>query len=187
MIEGTSCRYTGTSLTTAFPCQQPSTGHHSWRKQVMAALREVPRVGRQLLSSVCHRRPCAPSLQRRASTEATPPVIPDIETDSGLSSPIVTREGIQIVDPRKRASRRTHELPHERYGLVQCCSPSSSALPDRKCSHQSKIPLPCSQILSWSTASSTTASIFGPYRPRLQPWSLQPPSTEADIPVHHRL
>ncbi|KAI3324981.1 ribosomal protein L5 [Xylariaceae sp. AK1471] len=82
----------------------------------MAALREVPRVGRQLLSSVSHLRPCAPGLQRCASTEATtPPVVPDIEVDSGLAAPIVTREGIQIVDPRKRASRRTHELPHERY------------------------------------------------------------------------
>ncbi len=80
----------------------------------MATLREAPRAGRQLLSSVSHLRPCAPGIYRYASTETTPPVVPDIELDSGLAAPIVTREGITIVDPRKRASRRNHELPHER-------------------------------------------------------------------------
>ncbi|KAI8630133.1 ribosomal protein L5 [Xylariaceae sp. FL1651] len=81
----------------------------------MAALREVPRVGKHLLSHVSYIKPCVPSAQRCASTEATTPVVPDIELDSGLATPIVTRDGIQIVDPRKRASRRNHELPHERY------------------------------------------------------------------------
>lgn len=81
----------------------------------MATLREAPRAGRQLLSSVSHLRLCAPGIYRYASTETTPPVVPDIELDSGLATPIVTREGITIVDPRKRASRRNHELPHERY------------------------------------------------------------------------
>ncbi|RYC56496.1 hypothetical protein CHU98_g9712 [Xylaria longipes] len=81
----------------------------------MASLREVPRAGKQLLNSVSHLRPCVPGIHRYASTEATPPVVPDVELDSGLAAPIVTREGINIVDPRKRASRRNHELPHERY------------------------------------------------------------------------
>lgn len=81
----------------------------------MATLREVPRVGRQLLKPVSHRGPCTTTIRRYASTEATPPVIPDIEPDSGLATPIVTREGISILDPRKRASRRKMELPHERY------------------------------------------------------------------------
>ncbi|KAI1432639.1 ribosomal protein L5 [Xylaria sp. CBS 124048] len=84
----------------------------------MAALREVPRVGRQLLSSVSRRpsRVGVAGIQRCASTEAAPPVIiPDIELDSGLAAPIVSREGIKLLDPRKRASRRNFELPHERY------------------------------------------------------------------------
>ncbi|KAI1284470.1 ribosomal protein L5 [Xylaria sp. FL0933] len=81
----------------------------------MAALREAPRVGRQLLNSVSHVRTCAPGIYRCASTENTPPVVPDIELDSGLATPIVTRDSIQIIDPRKRASRRNYELPHERY------------------------------------------------------------------------
>ncbi|TGJ75302.1 hypothetical protein E0Z10_g11024 [Xylaria hypoxylon] len=81
----------------------------------MTTLREAPRVGRQLLSSVSHLRPRAPGLDRYASTESTPPVVPDVELDSGLATPIVTRESINILDPRKRASSRTHELPHERY------------------------------------------------------------------------
>ncbi|KAI0490631.1 ribosomal protein L5 [Xylaria cf. heliscus] len=88
----------------------------------MATLREVPRAGRQLLNSASasYLRPCAPGIHRFASTEAAPPVVPsvelgDVELDSGLAGPIVTREGIQILDPRKRASRRAHELPHERY------------------------------------------------------------------------
>ncbi|KAI0810627.1 ribosomal protein L5, partial [Xylaria sp. FL0064] len=81
----------------------------------MAMLREAPRVGRQLLRSVSHVRPCAPGFYRCASTENTPPVVHDIELDSGLATPIVTREGTQIIDPRKRASRRNYELPHERY------------------------------------------------------------------------
>ncbi|KAI1823179.1 ribosomal protein L5 [Xylaria intraflava] len=81
----------------------------------MAALREVPRVGRQLLSSVPHRPSSLPGIQRCASTRATPPVVPDIELDSSLMVPIVSREDISVVDPRKRASRRSHELPHGRY------------------------------------------------------------------------
>ncbi|KAI1175453.1 ribosomal protein L5 [Nemania sp. FL0916] len=81
----------------------------------MATLREVPRVGRRLLNSASHPRPCTPGVLRYASTEATPPVVQDIEQDSGLSGPIVSREGTKIVDPRKRASRRKLELPHERY------------------------------------------------------------------------
>ncbi|KAI0407447.1 ribosomal protein L5 [Xylaria palmicola] len=81
----------------------------------MATLREVPRAGRQLLSSASHLRPCAPGLHRHASTESAPPVVPDIELESGLATPIVTRDAVKIVDPRKRAIRRTHELPHERY------------------------------------------------------------------------
>ncbi|KAI0540047.1 ribosomal L5P family protein [Xylaria digitata] len=81
----------------------------------MATIREAQLVGRQLLSSVSHLRPCAPGIHRYASTESTPPVVPDIELDSGLATPIVTRESISILDPRKRASKRNHELPHERY------------------------------------------------------------------------
>ncbi|KAF2966828.1 hypothetical protein GQX73_g6743 [Xylaria multiplex] len=81
----------------------------------MATIREAQLVGRQLLSSVSHLRPCAPGIHRYASTETTPPIVPDIELDSGLATPIVTRESISILDPRKRASRRNHELPHERY------------------------------------------------------------------------
>ncbi|KAI0157545.1 ribosomal protein L5 [Xylariaceae sp. FL1272] len=82
----------------------------------MAALREVPRVGRRLLGSVAQLGPAAPALRRCASTEAAAAApVPDIETDSSLSAPIVTRDIAQITDPRKRASRRNHELPHERY------------------------------------------------------------------------
>ncbi|KAI1407269.1 54S ribosomal protein L7 [Hypoxylon sp. FL1857] len=83
----------------------------------MAALRDVPRAGRQLLSATSRWKPCSTHLQRSASTEATAsaPVISDIEQDSGLASPVVTREDVKITDPRKRASRRNHELPHERY------------------------------------------------------------------------
>ncbi|GAP89101.2 putative 54S ribosomal protein l7 [Rosellinia necatrix] len=54
-------------------------------------------------------------MHRYASTGVTPPIVPDIELDSGLATPIVTRDSLKIVDPRKRASRRSHELPHERY------------------------------------------------------------------------
>ncbi|KAI0398066.1 ribosomal protein L5 [Xylariaceae sp. FL0594] len=81
----------------------------------MSALREVPRAGKQLLSSVSPLRLYAPSVQRCASTEATTPPVPDIEVDSGLAAPIISRDQVKIVDPRKRASRRNHELPHERY------------------------------------------------------------------------
>ncbi|KAI2470330.1 54S ribosomal protein L7 [Annulohypoxylon bovei var. microspora] len=83
----------------------------------MAALREMPRASHQLLGTISRWKPCATKFQRCASTEAaTPaPVIPDIEHDSGLASPIVERESISITDPRKRASRRNFELPHERY------------------------------------------------------------------------
>ncbi|KAI0201099.1 ribosomal protein L5 [Astrocystis sublimbata] len=85
----------------------------------MATIREVPRAGRQLLSSVSHLRPYTPGLRRYASTEAStvgsPAVSPDVELESGLAAPIVTRDGLKIVDPRKRASSRSHELPHERY------------------------------------------------------------------------
>ncbi|KAI1636391.1 ribosomal protein L5 [Biscogniauxia mediterranea] len=92
----------------------------------MAALRDMPRAGRQLLSTLPYLRPCAPSLLRYASTDSggTPPTpapaasaldIPDIELDSGFATPIVSREDISITDPRKRASRRKFELPHERY------------------------------------------------------------------------
>lgn len=83
----------------------------------MTALREMSRAGRQFLGGISHWKHCPASFQRRASTEATTtsaPVIPDIEEDSGLRSPIVTKEDIKITDPRKRASRRNHELPHER-------------------------------------------------------------------------
>ncbi|KAI2643522.1 ribosomal protein L5 [Xylaria nigripes] len=82
---------------------------------IMAALREVPRAGRQLLSSMSHRPSYVPSIRRCSSTEAALPDLPDIEVDSGLAGPIVTRGDVPILDPRKRASRRTHELPHERY------------------------------------------------------------------------
>ncbi|KAH8157991.1 hypothetical protein CIB48_g10254 [Xylaria polymorpha] len=70
----------------------------------MATLREVPRAGRQLLNSVSYLRPCAPGIRRYASAEVTPPVVPDVELDSSLATPIVVREGIRVVDPRKRAS-----------------------------------------------------------------------------------
>ncbi|KAL7625659.1 54S ribosomal protein L7, mitochondrial [Parahypoxylon ruwenzoriense] len=87
----------------------------------MAALREMPRAGRQLLGVVPRWKPCPASFQRCASTEAVAsapqpiPVIPDIEQDSGLTAPIITREDVNITAPRKRASRRNYELPHERY------------------------------------------------------------------------
>ncbi|KAI1214868.1 54S ribosomal protein L7 [Annulohypoxylon truncatum] len=83
----------------------------------MAALREMPRAGRQLLGTISWWKPCATNFQRCASTEAAAPTpeIPDIEQDSGLATPIVTREGVKLTDPRKRASRRNYELPHERY------------------------------------------------------------------------
>ncbi|KAI1391228.1 54S ribosomal protein L7 [Hypoxylon trugodes] len=83
----------------------------------MAALREMPRVGRQLLSTASHLKSSPVSLQRCASTEATAsaPNIPDIEQDSGLAVPIVKRGDIKVTDPRRRASRRNYELPHERY------------------------------------------------------------------------
>ncbi|EMR61678.1 putative 54s ribosomal protein l7 protein [Eutypa lata UCREL1] len=80
----------------------------------MAALREFPRARRQLFNAASHWKPCASNLRRCASTEAAAPV-PDIETESGLATPIVTREDVPLVDPRKRASRRNYELPHERY------------------------------------------------------------------------
>ena len=90
----------------------------------MAALRDLPRAGRQLLGAAAakspHWNPCTTSLRRCASSQAAAaaappqPPIPDIETDSGLAVPIVTRDDVRLVDPRKRASRRNHELPHER-------------------------------------------------------------------------
>ncbi|RYP59442.1 hypothetical protein DL769_008530 [Monosporascus sp. CRB-8-3] len=80
----------------------------------MASLREVPRAGRQLFNTASHWRPCPSGFRRCASTEAAP-AVPDIETESGLTGPIVTREDVPVVDPRKRASRRKQELPHERY------------------------------------------------------------------------
>ncbi|KAI0898025.1 54S ribosomal protein L7 [Annulohypoxylon nitens] len=83
----------------------------------MAALREMPRAGRQLLGNVSLWKPCATNFQRCASTEAGAPTaaISDIEQESGLAIPVVTREGIKLKDPRKRASRRNFELPHNRY------------------------------------------------------------------------
>ncbi|KAI5862761.1 54S ribosomal protein L7 [Durotheca rogersii] len=88
----------------------------------MATLRGMPRAGRQLLGPPSRWQPCPASLQRCASTTAaaastspTAPVIPDIEQDSSLESPIVVREHAKVVDPRKRASRRKFELPPERY------------------------------------------------------------------------
>ncbi|KAI0167136.1 54S ribosomal protein L7 [Hypoxylon sp. FL1284] len=83
----------------------------------MATLRDIPRTGRQLLGTVSHWKPRQLTLQRCASTEAaaSKPSIPDIEQDSGLTTPIVTREDVKIIAPRKRASQRNHELPHERY------------------------------------------------------------------------
>ncbi|KAK8038153.1 50S ribosomal subunit [Apiospora phragmitis] len=78
------------------------------------ALREVPRSARQLLKQPSAWKPSVTSLSRCASTEAGP-AVPDVETESGLMTPIVEREGITIMDPRKRASRREHELPHSRY------------------------------------------------------------------------
>ncbi|KAH9910083.1 54S ribosomal protein L7 [Xylariomycetidae sp. FL2044] len=88
-------------------------------------IRDLPRAGRQILTSASHWKPCPTGFQRYASTDAastpssTPsesaPPVPDVEGDSGLMTPIVTREGIKITDPRRRASRRAHELPHERY------------------------------------------------------------------------
>ncbi|KAI4868286.1 54S ribosomal protein L7 [Hypoxylon rubiginosum] len=81
----------------------------------MATLREVPRTGRQLLGTVSHWKSCKASFQRCASTNTSKPVIPDIEQESGLMAPIVTRDDTKIIAPRKRASQRTHELPHERY------------------------------------------------------------------------
>lgn len=79
----------------------------------MTALRSVPRSARQLLSqsAVCSKLTAA-SFARCASTEAPP--VPDVETDSGLMAPIVERKGLAIMDPRKRASQRDHELPHGR-------------------------------------------------------------------------
>ncbi|KAI0379884.1 54S ribosomal protein L7 [Hypomontagnella monticulosa] len=89
----------------------------------MATLREIPRASRQLLGTVSHWKPCPAKLRRCASTEtsasATSPIepvpVPDIEQDSGLTSPIVERKDIKVTDPRRRASRRNYELPHERY------------------------------------------------------------------------
>ncbi|KAI1342640.1 ribosomal protein L5 [Xylariaceae sp. FL0016] len=83
----------------------------------MAALREVPRAGRQLLSTVTHLRSYPATLHRCGSTDAAAASpVPDVETDSGLTTPIVTRDAVEkMVDPRKRASRRKFELPHERY------------------------------------------------------------------------
>ncbi|KAI1099870.1 54S ribosomal protein L7 [Jackrogersella minutella] len=92
----------------------------------MASLREMPRASRQIIGTVSHWKPCSTHLRRWASTEATPPAaaappakplpaIPDVEQDSGLTAPVVTREDIKVTDPRRRASRRPHELPHERY------------------------------------------------------------------------
>ncbi|KAI2623349.1 ribosomal protein L5 [Hypoxylon sp. NC1633] len=80
----------------------------------MVALREMPRAGRLLLSTVSRLKPCSANFQRCASTEAAP-AITDIEEDSGLAVPVITREDVKITDPRKRASRRNYELPHERY------------------------------------------------------------------------
>lgn len=63
-------------------------------------------------------------IRRCASTEAaaaapppicTAPTIPDIEPESGLMVPVVDRSKINILAPRKRASRREHELYHMRY------------------------------------------------------------------------
>ncbi|KAI0122872.1 50S ribosomal subunit [Xylariales sp. AK1849] len=84
----------------------------------MSSLREVPRSARHLLKQSPAWKPCASSLQRCVSTEAAAtaaPAISDIEVESGLATPIVEREGITIMDPRKRASRRKTELPHSRY------------------------------------------------------------------------
>ncbi|KAK8066361.1 mitochondrial 54S ribosomal protein YmL7/YmL5 [Apiospora hydei] len=78
------------------------------------ALREVPRSARQLLQQPSAWKPSVASLSRCASTEAGP-AVPDVETESGLMTPVVERKGISIMDPRKRASRREHELPHSRY------------------------------------------------------------------------
>ncbi|KAK8002779.1 guanine deaminase [Apiospora arundinis] len=78
------------------------------------ALREVPRSARKILKRPTAWKPSVTSLSRCASTEAGP-AVPDVETDSGLMTPVVERKGISIMDPRKRASRREHELPHSRY------------------------------------------------------------------------
>ncbi|KAI1812882.1 ribosomal protein L5 [Poronia punctata] len=81
----------------------------------MSALRDAPRVGKKLLGSSSLRF-CTPGIVRCASTEAPiSQVVPDIEPESGLAVPIVAREDVKIIDPRKRASRRNFELPHERY------------------------------------------------------------------------
>ncbi|KAI1096936.1 54S ribosomal protein L7 [Rostrohypoxylon terebratum] len=83
----------------------------------MAAIREMPRASRQLLVNRSLWRPCTTNFQRCASTDAAAPaaVMSEIEQDSGLVAPIVSRDGIKLTDPRKRASRRNFELPHERY------------------------------------------------------------------------
>ncbi|KAI0471104.1 ribosomal protein L5 [Xylariaceae sp. FL0804] len=84
----------------------------------MAALREMPRAARPLLSAVSRLRPLQTPLQRcTASTDAAAGAsVPDIEGESGLMSPVVTRDAVEkMADPRRRASRRKFELPHERY------------------------------------------------------------------------
>ncbi|KAI0016217.1 ribosomal protein L5 [Xylariomycetidae sp. FL0641] len=84
----------------------------------MATLREFPRAGRHLFAAVSPPRPSLPSLQRCASSEAAgaaAAVTPDVELESGLAAPPVTKETMQMLAPRKRASRRNYELPHERY------------------------------------------------------------------------
>ncbi|KAH6652217.1 50S ribosomal subunit [Truncatella angustata] len=84
----------------------------------MASLREVPRAARNVLKASTLQ-PSASTFRRCASTDAssarTAPAIPDIETESGLATPIVDRGSIKIEDPRRRASRRESELPHSRY------------------------------------------------------------------------
>ncbi|KAK9769154.1 putative Ribosomal protein L5 C-terminal domain-containing protein [Seiridium cardinale] len=88
----------------------------------MASLREVPRSARHVLKASTLQA-SASTFRRCASTEAaaaaTPahsaPAIPDIESESGLATPIIERGQVKIEDPRKRASRRDMELPHSRY------------------------------------------------------------------------
>ncbi|ORY71607.1 50S ribosomal subunit [Pseudomassariella vexata] len=82
------------------------------------SLREVPRSARHVLSRLSCWKPSAPSFQRCASTTSSNESasgIADLESESGLMSPIVQREQVSVMDPRKRASRRIQELPHSRY------------------------------------------------------------------------
>ncbi|KAH7033126.1 ribosomal L5P family protein [Microdochium trichocladiopsis] len=83
----------------------------------MAALREAPRIGGLL--GTLSRAPNAVCARRFASTESVAKSakaeISDIETSSSLEAPVVGPKDVKLQNPRRRASRRSLELPHGRY------------------------------------------------------------------------